>query len=179
MTSANGTDYDRFIFKSAESLTSKHHMFSWPKIKRRVRCESESWACALCAHSQSAFLDLSGPRITREEELEFLLAEVRKEVREKRNMIDTYQDLQYTLAEELGQKSRYLQRLQKQNARLQQENAALHVLHLETKLAAAAPKTMTVNDIHDEKLHLPLPGFEEGGEGPTGEISLLGAPAEL
>jgi hypothetical protein len=71
-------------------------------------------------------------------------------------MIDTYQDLQYTLSEELCQKSRYLQRLQKQNARFQQENAALHVLHLETKLAAAAPKTMIVNDIHDQKLHLPL-----------------------
>ena len=131
-------------------------MFSWPKIKRRVRCESESWACALCAHSQSAFLDLSGPRITREEELEFLLSEAKKEVREKRNMIDTYQDLQYTQAETLGQKSREIQRLAQENARLQQENAALHALQLEAKVAAVSPKTMIVNDIHDQKLHLPI-----------------------
>ena len=62
-------------------------MFSWPRIKRRVRCESSSWASAL-SDPEPAFLDLGGSRITREEELEFLLAETRKEVGEKRSMID-------------------------------------------------------------------------------------------
>ena len=87
-TSRSSSDFHVcFIFKSAESLTYQHHMFSWPKMKRRVRCEHESWASAL-SDPQPAFLDLGGPRITREEELEFLLAEAKKEVRETRNMIE-------------------------------------------------------------------------------------------
>ncbi len=137
-THTPSSDSAHFIFKSAEILTS----FS-------------SWASVLSA-PQSAFLDLNGPRIIREEELEFLLSEVKKEVGEKQNWIDMCHDLQHTQTETLGQKSREIQRLQQENARLQQENTTLHDLQLEAKVAAVSPKTMIVNDIHDQKLHLPI-----------------------
>ncbi len=101
--------------------------------------------------------------------LEFLLEEAKKEVGEKQNWIDMCHDVQYTQAETLGQKSREIQRLTQENVRLQQENAALHALHYEAKLAAPSPKTMLVNDLHDQKLHLPLsllPDFHGALQGP-------------
>ena len=93
-------------------------MFGWPKFPRR-RIECESWAEALATPRAQ----ISGQYPTREEELEFLLSEAKKEVQTKQEWIDMCHDVHIKQAEALRKKEMEVRRLQQENAALRQVKA--------------------------------------------------------
>ena len=138
----------RFIFKSGESGTSQEIeiMFGWSKFTRR-RIECESWAPALATPRAQAYLDFSGEYPTREEELEFLLSEAKKEVQTKQEWIDMCHDVHIKQAEALRKKK---ERQKKELARMSD---------------GAARKKKLVNDTRTRKplatlSHAPVPEIE-------------------
>ena len=154
MTSANGADYARFIFKIGPGLTSylrNMYRCTWPtepKLPKKKRIACSSWASALNEKSGADFHDIMGEPDDQDDKgrvsgLEILLVTANEEANKKQLWNEIYQDSQYRMGVKIGEHEREIKRLQEENDSLRQ-----------TSLGKMT--TILVKDLQDNEVCVPL-----------------------